>query len=286
MLLLAAVALAATGVVGLGGSGESATDLASRAITSTEHDPACRFVLTPRASTPSDHPPLSQITGLLPGLAVARRPSAELLRLATTAAHAPVLETTIREVEFAGGIRILLFVTEGFGPVAPADPQGCLTARLTYLAALRPKRDDPTREAAAARIREDPETSRGEESLFIDVLAHGPGPARLSGGSALPVTPAGAQLRSGLTQSLSGCGSVATQSGPGCPVLYAGIAAPGAKRVTVVPEHRAQAHGVALRVPIDQGLFAFALRRGTGPERVSSVSSTGAVLQTQTIRLG
>jgi hypothetical protein len=283
-LLLAAVALAATGVVALRGARQTAAGLADEAIAATAHDRPCEIVATRPGSKPIDQPPLPQITALLPELAAKVRPSPALLAAATGTARGPVLANTIREARFPGDIRILIFVSNGSGLLTPGNPPACLADRLARLATLRPNAQDPVRAAAAVQIRQRPETSPGAELLFIDALAPGPGPPRSSGGSATAVAPNSGPLRSGLTQS-TGCGPPPPRPDAKCGVIYAGIAAPGADHVIVAPVRRGQVHGVTRQVPIDDGLFAFALSRGTGPEQVSSVSAAGVALQTQTIRL-
>jgi len=231
-------------------------------------------------STSSDQVPLSQITATLPQLATpAKTPSPTLLAAAAGSANAPVLASTIREAHFPGGIRLLMFVSEGQGPFTLSTPQACLRTRLAHLAAIRDRAHDPLRDAVAKEIRQLRDTSPSPQALTVNVLQRGNGASADGGGSSTPVTLNSGPLPTGVLFSHTSCPPIAARSA--CrPTIYAGIAPPGVTLVTVAPQRPHQLHGVHKQVPVDQGLFAFTLPAGTGPETITTRARTGEPAQT------
>jgi hypothetical protein len=286
-LMPLAFAAAAAGAI-IARTGESPSmALLGHVLRGTDHTAACSSSGA-RRSALSEDSPYPQITAVLPGLATFPRtpPPAAAVALARNGGGGPVLARTIRVVNAADGIQMLLFVARGNGPFTLLNPETCLRTRLALLDSLRPNPHDQLRLAVARSIRAMRDTNPGLESVSLLVLRGPPGIGRGSG-SSVPVLPGAAALPTGEWSAGQGCRHAPHSHRPVCsPIVYTGVAGPGVASIAVRPSGAgpAQRKSVQRRVAVSQGVFAFTLPLHHGPEVLVELARDGATVRTVPLR--
>jgi hypothetical protein len=259
-------------------SGESpAQALENRVLTLTETGSAtkgpCRIVGGRHRAPLSEEAPDPGITAVLPRLATAPAdpPATRAVALAEADSGGAVLARTIREIHLPDGITLILYVAHGQGPFTLVDPQRCLAARLATLARLRPGTHDPLRHEVARKLEDLPDTTPGVQSLSLYYSQGG-----VDGGASFPLLPGERRLPTGILFSGEGC----RRRGRCAPSHYGGIVGPATAYLTLAPApHPAgNGRGVHRHVAVVQGVFAFTLPNGTGPEIVTQRARNGRAL--------
>lgn len=244
-LLVAVTGVAVAGeVIDLRSTGHQINDLVADTLVRTGRLPACRPVGT-RSAAISDATPSTRVTDALPALATFPRsaPPPSALALARPLAGQALLRRTVRSLRFPGGVRAVLYTTQGAGPQGPADPAACLQARLAQVVLLHPK-DDDVQMGAIVRLKSRPDTQPGAETLGLTVSA---APRRPWIAGAVTVPEVG--LRPGAL--------LARTPLPRGRVFHAAIASPDAVRVTV-----RTAKGRRVPARISNGILGFAAPAG------------------------
>ena len=220
LVLLVAGAAVAAKIIDHRSAHHKAKDLTEQALSATAHLAVCQPVgLRPAAI--SNATPSARVTRALPALATppATAPPAGVLRLVRPSAGQALLRRTVRSLDFGGGVRTVLYVAQGTGPGGPADPVGCLNARLASVVALHPKAD-AVQATALGNVRARRETRPGAESISMLVNTSHRGPWA---GSERVVPPTGLKPGMLLTRATVGAHRV----------FYAAVASPTATTATV-----------------------------------------------------
>jgi hypothetical protein len=249
---------AQTGVLPVARHGDrpvSARQLAFRAVQEAQKVGACRPVEPGKAATTE----LAPIDGAVRSL-FSTPPDAVAMRIALAINHGgPVVAGSARRVVLPGPKVMVLWVSVGAGPGAPADPAACGQARLAQVARDRPDPNSRLRRKAEAILRGYRDTIPGLQTLEV-VLRRG----RPGGGSGTGIPLDGRAMPIGI---VGGSGDDST-----------GLAAPGATRVTV------DGRALHRRFAVRDGVFVVTLPHGTGPVRLRQRAADGRVLARETLR--
>jgi hypothetical protein len=278
-LLLGAGAAAA--VIATRTTESPAQTLMNRVLQGTEHTKACSIVSVHHAVL-DDRAPERAITAALPWLATVppSAPPAATLRLAEDNGGV-ILVHTIRGVQLQHGIRLLMFVSTGDGPVEAFNPGGCVTARLAALNAIRPQPTAAVRARATRLIKTLLATEPGVESLTLEIRSDGPPAYSYGGGTSIPIPPGGTVPSGVVDEAGPNCVHSDTRHNRCTPPLFIGIASPGAALVRVSPARRSEPRPLNRVVPVVDGVFAYTLPLGAGPVTITQETASGKTLAVQ-----